>query len=70
MDGGPATDELRLTLRLDLRLTRRRPQAGWTAELCVPGMSGHLMFPSLPELVGWIARLEPPVEPPRRTPSP
>ncbi len=66
----PATEELRLTLRMELRLTRSQPLACWTAELCVPGMSGHLMFPSLPALVGWMARLDPAIDPTRRTPTP
>lgn len=60
MDRVPASDELRLTLRLELRLTRARPHTGWTAKLSVPGMSGHLMFPSLPALIAWIARLDQP----------
>jgi hypothetical protein len=58
MDGEPTSDELLLTLRLRLRLTRTRSHAGWTAQLSVPGMSGHLMFPTLRDLIDWIARLD------------
>lgn len=68
MDSPLGIDELRLTLRLELRLSRIQPQAGWTAELRVPGSSGHLMFPSLPALCAYIARLENPVNPLRSSP--
>jgi hypothetical protein len=61
----PATDhtasELHLTLRLDLHLRRSGPHSTWSAELDVPdasGTAGPLSFATLPELIGFIARLD------------
>lgn len=55
-----AEPDLLLSLQLSLRLQRSGPQAGWTAQLWVPGQAAQLRFASLPALIGYIARLDQP----------
>lgn len=60
----PCTDQnLHRILRLDVRLSRAGTESGWTGEVSVPGHDARLRFPSLPALIAWIARLEPPPPP-------
>lgn len=56
-----AAEDLHLTLRLELRLHRSGPHAQWCADLSLPGQAPQLSFPSLPALIGYIARLDRPV---------
>jgi hypothetical protein len=56
----PASDQdLQLTLRLDVRLSRGGPASSWSGEVSTPGGSERLCFLTLPSLIAWIARLEP-----------
>ncbi len=60
----PATEQnLQLTLRLEMRLSRAGTESGWSGEISAPGHDGHLRFQTLPALIAWIARLEPPPPP-------
>lgn len=59
----PKDQDLQLTLRLDVRLSRVGGASDWSGEVSVPGRSERLCFLTLPALIAWIARLEP-------TPSP
>ena len=55
-----ATEQnLQLTLRLELRLSRCGPESAWHGEVSIAGRDERLCFPTLPALIAWIARLEP-----------
>jgi hypothetical protein len=51
-------ESLHVQLQLQLVLHRSGPRAAWTAELGAPGAGQPLSFASLPDLIGYIARLD------------
>lgn len=59
-DPAQPADNLPSVLALHISLHRPHPQASWSAELQVPGATAPLAFASLPALIAFIARLDPP----------
>lgn len=50
--------ERRWPLQFELRLLRNGPAGGWSAELLPPPPAPRLVFDSLADLIGFLARLD------------